>query len=163
MLKVTAPVEETKSKLKTCLLSIVWEIDAWLTGQTLTFYPGTVLLTLAVIETKVGWLTQHRSLLTVRAVVTFTTTAETKSPIQIKFKMSLTEKIGFSTKSLVSFLFLNTRKLACKDHPRDQKNVVLIHRWSFYEGSITWKVYPWGATYKMWSLQVGIFLYTGGL
>ncbi len=31
-----------------------------------------------------------------------------------------------------------------KDHPRDQQNVVLIHRWSLYAGSITWEVYPWG-------------------
>ncbi len=38
----------------------------------------------------------------------------------------------------------------------DQKNVARIHRWSFYAGSITWKVYDWG-WYKVafiirWSL-----------
>ncbi len=35
-------------------------------------------------------------------------------------------------------------KLVHKDHPWDQDNVVLIHRWSFYAGSITWTVYHWG-------------------
>ncbi len=34
-----------------------------------------------------------------------------------------------------------TVKLAYKDHPRDQQNVVLMHRWSLYAGSITWKLY----------------------
>ncbi len=37
-----------------------------------------------------------------------------------------------------------TVKLVYKDHPRDQQNVVLIHRWSLYAGSITWKGYTWG-------------------
>ncbi len=32
-------------------------------------------------------------------------------------------------------------KLVCKDHPRDQQIVVLIHRRSLYAGLITWKVY----------------------
>ena len=44
-----------------------------------------------------------------------------------------------------------------KDHPRDQHGV-LIHRWSLYAGSITWKVYPctytqhssWGKTGIAW-------------
>ena len=35
-------------------------------------------------------------------------------------------------------------KLVYKDQPGDQQNVVLIHRWSLYAGSITRKVYPWG-------------------
>ncbi len=34
-----------------------------------------------------------------------------------------------------------TVKIVYKDHPRDQQNVVLIHRWSLYAGSIAWKVY----------------------
>ncbi len=36
-----------------------------------------------------------------------------------------------------------TVKLAYKDHPRDQQNVIPIHRWSLYAGSIIWKVYLW--------------------
>ena len=28
-----------------------------------------------------------------------------------------------------------------QDHPRDQQNVVLIHRWSLYAGLATWIVY----------------------
>ncbi len=36
-----------------------------------------------------------------------------------------------------------TAKLVYKAHPRDLEIVVLIHRWSLYTGSITWKVYPW--------------------
>ena len=32
-----------------------------------------------------------------------------------------------------------TVKLVYKDHPRDQHNVVLIHRWSLYTGSINGK------------------------
>ncbi len=35
-----------------------------------------------------------------------------------------------------------TVKLVYKDHPMDQQNVVLIHRWSLYAGSIMRKVYP---------------------
>ncbi len=38
--------------------------------------------------------------------------------------------------------FIYTVKLVYKDHPRDEENVVVIHRWSLYAGSITWKVYP---------------------
>ena len=34
-----------------------------------------------------------------------------------------------------------TMKLVYIDHPRDQQNVVFIHRWSLYAGSIAWKVY----------------------
>ncbi len=37
-----------------------------------------------------------------------------------------------------------TVNLVYKDHPRDQENVVFIHRWSLYAGSIKWKVYTWG-------------------
>ena len=50
----------------------------------------------------------------------------------------------------IVFLYLATLchpctvTLVCKDHPRDQQNVVLIHRWSFYAGLITWKVYQQG-------------------
>ncbi len=28
-----------------------------------------------------------------------------------------------------------------KDHPRDQQNMFIIHRWSLYAGSTAWKVY----------------------
>ncbi len=38
----------------------------------------------------------------------------------------------------------NTVKLVYKDHARDQPNVLLIHRWSLYEGLIAWKVYTMG-------------------
>ena len=30
-----------------------------------------------------------------------------------------------------------------KDHLKDKPNMVLIHSWPLYEGSITWKEYPW--------------------
>ncbi len=36
-----------------------------------------------------------------------------------------------------------TVKLVYKHHPREQQNVVLIHRWSLYAGSIAWKIYTW--------------------
>ena len=45
----------------------------------------------------------------------------------------------------------NTAKLVYKDHPRDQQNVALIHRWSLYAGSIAWKVYP------CWPVQCGLY------
>ena len=38
----------------------------------------------------------------------------------------------------------STVKLVYKDQPRDQQNVVLIHRWSLYRGRIAWKVCTWG-------------------
>ncbi len=38
----------------------------------------------------------------------------------------------------------NTVKLAYKDHPRDQINMALIHKWSLYLGSLILEVYPWG-------------------
>ncbi len=34
-----------------------------------------------------------------------------------------------------------TVKLVYKDHHTDEENVVLIHRWSLYAGSIAWKIY----------------------
>ncbi len=37
------------------------------------------------------------------------------------------------------------------DHPRDQENVVLIHRCFLYAGSITWKVYLW------WAVECGLY------
>ena len=37
-----------------------------------------------------------------------------------------------------------TVKLVYKDHPRDQQNVLLIHRWSLYAGLIAWRVYTMG-------------------
>ncbi len=42
-------------------------------------------------------------------------------------------------------------KLVYKDHPRDQQNAVLIHRWSLYTGSITWEVYP------CWPVKCGLY------
>ncbi len=54
-----------------------------------------------------------------------------------------------------------TVKLAYTDHPRDPLNVVLMHIWSIYPGSITRKVYPWEPVkcvfISRWTL------YTGGL
>ncbi len=32
-------------------------------------------------------------------------------------------------------------EIVYKDRPRDQQNVVFIHRWSLYAGSVAWKVY----------------------
>ncbi len=57
-------------------------------------------------------------------------------------------------------------KFAYKDHRRGQQNAVLIHRWSLYEGSITWKVYmvyPWGPVvyglYKKVVFRAGLTVY----
>ncbi len=36
----------------------------------------------------------------------------------------------------------STVKHAYKDRTRDQQNVLLIHRWSLYAGSIAWKYTP---------------------
>ncbi len=58
--------------------------------------------------------------------------------------------------------FRNTTvKLVYKDHPKDQQNMVLIHGWSLYAGSIAWKVYPWGPV--KCGLYKQVVLYTGGL
>ncbi len=56
-------------------------------------------------------------------------------------------------------------KLVHKDHPRDQQNVVLIHRWSLNVGSMAWKIYTRGplkcGLYKQvvfiyrWSFRAG--------
>ena len=54
----------------------------------------------------------------------------------------------------------STVKLVYKDHPRDQQNAVLIHRWSLYAGSATWKVHPRGAAkcglYKQVVFKAGL-------
>ncbi len=57
---------------------------------------------------------------------------------------------------------LITVKLVYKDHPRDQLNVVLIHRWSLYAGSMTWEVYPWGPVKCDLHKQV-VFIYRWSL
>ncbi len=63
--------------------------------------------------------------------------------------------------SPTALLLGNTVNLVYKDHHWDQKiSVILIHRWSLYASSITWKVYTWGPNVMFisrWSL------YTGGL
>ena len=59
---------------------------------------------------------------------------------------------------LVLYVHVHTVKFVCKDHPRDQPNVVLIHRWSLYADSITWKVYPWGPVNYGIYMQV-VFIY----
>ncbi len=41
-------------------------------------------------------------------------------------------------------IYLYMYSETCKDHPRDQQNVVHTHRWSLYSGLIPWKLYPWG-------------------
>ncbi len=48
-------------------------------------------------------------------------------------------------------LNLYTVKLVYTDHHGEQQNVVFIHRWPLYTGSVTWKVYPWGPV-NTWSL-----------
>ncbi len=49
-----------------------------------------------------------------------------------------------------------------KDHPRDQQcMLILIHRWSLYTSSITWKGYHWGPV--QCGLYKQVVLYTGGL
>ncbi len=63
-----------------------------------------------------------------------------------------------------------TVKLVCKDHTRDQPNVVLIHRWSLYASLTKRKVYLWRpmkcGLYKQvvfiyrWSLEeVRLYMY----
>ncbi len=55
-----------------------------------------------------------------------------------------------------------TVKPVYKDHPRDQQNVVLIHRWSLYADSIAWKVYPWGPV-KCGLYKQVVFIYRWSL
>ena len=45
---------------------------------------------------------------------------------------------------IINILHTHQNLYICKDHPRDQQNVVLIHRWSLYAGPIILKVYLWG-------------------
>ncbi len=52
-------------------------------------------------------------------------------------------------------------KLVCKDHPRDQQNVVLIDRWSLYAGSIAREIYTPGPV--KCGFRSRRSLYTGGL
>ncbi len=54
-----------------------------------------------------------------------------------------------------------TEELVYKDHPRNQQNVVLIHRWSLYAGLIAWKVHIWKPVNVV--LISRWYLYTGGL
>ncbi len=53
-----------------------------------------------------------------------------------------------------------TVELVYKDHPRDQQNVVFIHRGSLYAGSIAWKIYTWGTVkcglYKQVVFRAGL-------
>ncbi len=37
-------------------------------------------------------------------------------------------------------------------HARDQQTVVLLHRWSSYEGVLTWRIYPWDC--DIWSIYI---------
>ncbi len=61
-----------------------------------------------------------------------------------------------------SLLYVITVKLVYKDHPGGQQNVVLIHRWSLYTGSITWKVHHWGPVKSGLCKQV-VFIYRWSL
>ncbi len=58
--------------------------------------------------------------------------------------------------------YLGTVKRVFKDHPRDQQNVVLIHRWFLYAGSMTWKVYAWGPV-KCGLYKQVVFIYRWSL
>ncbi len=49
-----------------------------------------------------------------------------------------------------------------KYQPRDQQNVVLIHRWSLYAGSIAWKIYTWGPV-KCGLYKQVVFIYRWSL
>ncbi len=53
----------------------------------------------------------------------------------------------------------STVKLVYKDQHTDEENVVLIHRWSLYAGSIAWKIYTQGPAnvvfISRWSLYAG--------
>ncbi len=55
-----------------------------------------------------------------------------------------------------------TVKFVYKDHPRDQQNVVLIHRWALYAGSIAWKIYPRGPA-KCGLYKQVVFIYRWSL
>ncbi len=68
--------------------------------------------------------------------------------------------IGHKVWSLVTGS--TTVKLVYKDHPRDQQNVVLIHRWSLYARSIVWKVYTWGPV-KCGLYKQVVFIYRWSL
>ncbi len=74
------------------------------------------------------------------------------------YPVSLKETF-FLRKSVEPTLLFNTVKL---DHHRDQQNVVLIHRWSLYAGSITWKEYTWGPVICGLYKQV-VFIYRWSL
>ncbi len=50
---------------------------------------------------------------------------------------------GYPLVSICEGSNCSTAKLVYKDHPGAQHSVVLIHRWSLYAGSVTWKIYPW--------------------
>ncbi len=56
----------------------------------------------------------------------------------------------------------DTVKVAHKDHPREQHNVVLIHRWSLYADLTTWKVYHYGLIKYVLYKQV-VFIYRWSL
>ncbi len=59
--------------------------------------------------------------------------------------------------SCSDFVMWNTVKRVHKDHP-----AILIHRWSLYAGSITWKVYPWGPV-KCGLYKQVVFIYRWSL
>ncbi len=56
--------------------------------------------------------------------------------------------------SFAEYIMQNTVKFVYKDHPRDQQNMVLIHRWSLYAGSIAWKLYSCGLVKRSLYKQV---------
>ena len=47
---------------------------------------------------------------------------------------------GQMTDACAMTVALLTKSSRAKNHTRDQQNVVLIHRWSLYAGSIAWKI-----------------------
>ena len=63
-------------------------------------------------------------------------------------------QVGQNFVNVVLVIFCFTVKLAHKDQPKDKQNVVLIHRWSFYAGSVAWKVYIWGTVYCLYKQVV---------
>ena len=87
----------------------------------------------------------------------------------LRFQVAMNSQIANECKTPTMHL-RSTVKLVYKDYPRDQQNVVPIHRWSLYAGSIAWKIYTWGPVkcglYKQvvfvcrWSLeQVWLYVY----
>ncbi len=59
--------------------------------------------------------------------------------------------------------FVYTVTLVYKDHHRDPQNMVVIHRWSLYAGTVTWEVYPPGLAVKCGLYKQVVVIYRWSL